>query len=103
MAKARTPRKRDIENYAHQGKERIGNPPVGLVTRETDQDAGRKTHVHDLRIDPQLSWAGKAEHTAFEVPTVSLHVHERIGTFCSACRPAKWGASGRRTAGKGRD
>ncbi len=23
-------------------------------------------------------WTGKAEHTSFEVPTVSLHVHERI-------------------------
>lgn len=29
-------------------------------------------------LDPQLVWAGKAEHTSFEVPTVSLHVHERI-------------------------
>ncbi|MEW5920808.1 MAG: site-specific DNA-methyltransferase [Bacillota bacterium] len=27
---------------------------------------------------PYLNWAGKAEHTSFEVPTVSLHVHERI-------------------------
>ena len=27
---------------------------------------------------PHLNWAGKAEHTGFEVPTVSLHVHERI-------------------------
>ena len=27
---------------------------------------------------PYLNWAGKAEHTKFEVPTVSLHVHERI-------------------------
>jgi hypothetical protein len=25
-----------------------------------------------------LVWAGKKEHTSFEVPTVSLHVHERI-------------------------
>ena len=25
-----------------------------------------------------MQWAGKAEHTAFAVPTVSLHVHERI-------------------------
>jgi adenine-specific DNA-methyltransferase len=25
-----------------------------------------------------LQWAGKAEHTSFDVPTVSLHVHERI-------------------------
>ena len=78
MAKARAPRKRDIENYAHRGKERVNNPPVGLVTPQTDQDAGRKTYAHDPHIDPQLSWTGKAEHTAFEVPTVSLHVHERI-------------------------
>lgn len=27
---------------------------------------------------PYLNWAGKAERTAFEVDTVSLHVHERI-------------------------
>ena len=77
MAK-RKPRKRDIENYAHTDKERVNNPPVGLVTPETDKDAARKTYAHDPHIDPQLSWAGKAEHTAFEVPTVSLHVHERI-------------------------
>jgi len=25
-----------------------------------------------------LQWAGKAEHTSFEIDTVSLHVHERI-------------------------
>ena len=78
MTKARAPRKRDIENYAHKGKERVNNPPVGLVTPETDRDAGRKAYAHDPHIDPQLSWAGKAEHASFEVPTVSLHVHERI-------------------------
>ena len=78
MAKAPKKRKRNIENYAHRDKERANNPPVGLVTPETDRDAGRKTYAHDPHIDPQLSWAGKAEHTAFEVPTVSLHVHERI-------------------------
>ncbi|MGC8842164.1 MAG: site-specific DNA-methyltransferase, partial [Candidatus Sumerlaeaceae bacterium] len=27
---------------------------------------------------PYLNWSGKAEHTTFEVPTVSLHVHERV-------------------------
>ncbi|MDO9536761.1 MAG: site-specific DNA-methyltransferase [Thermoplasmata archaeon] len=32
----------------------------------------------DSHLDPQLQWAGKTEHTSFEVPTVSLHVHERI-------------------------
>ena len=54
MAKARAPRKRDIENYAHQGKERVNNPPVGLVAPQTDQDAGRKTYAHAPPIDPQL-------------------------------------------------
>ncbi len=29
---------------------------------------------------PFLNWTGKAERTSFEVPTVSLHVHERIDT-----------------------
>ena len=76
--KERRPRKREIENYAHTDKERVNNPPVGLVTPETDQDAGKKTYQHDPHIDPQLSWAGKAEHSSFEVPTVSLHVHERV-------------------------
>ena len=70
--------KRPIESYNHRDKERLNNPPVGLVTPATDQDAGRKTYSYDPHLDPQLQWAGKAEHTSFEVPTVSLHVHERI-------------------------
>ena len=57
--------KRDIENYAHAGKERANNPPVGLVTPETDRDVGRKTYTHDPHLDPQLVWTGKAEHTSF--------------------------------------
>jgi hypothetical protein len=27
---------------------------------------------------PALQWSGRAERTSFEVPTLSLHVHERI-------------------------
>ena len=70
--------KRDIENYEHTGKKRVNNPPVGLVTPDTDQDAGKKTYAYDPHLDPTLVWASKAERTSFEVPTVSLHVHERI-------------------------
>jgi adenine-specific DNA-methyltransferase len=33
---------------------------------------------YDPHLDPQLVWAGKKEHTSFDVHTVSLHVHERI-------------------------
>ena len=79
MTTRRRPRaKRPIESYDHRGNQRLNNPPVGLVTPDTDQDAGRKTYAYDPHLDPQLQWAGKAEHTSFEVPTVSLHVHERI-------------------------
>ena len=78
MAQPKDRKKREVENYTHAGKERVNNPPVGLVTPETDKDIGKKTYVHDPHLDPQLVWAGKAEHTSFEVPTVSLHVHECI-------------------------
>ena len=70
--------KRPIEPYEHTGQKRLNNPPAGLVNPQTDPDAGKKTYAYDPHLDPQLVWAGKAEHTSFEVPTVSLHVHERI-------------------------
>jgi adenine-specific DNA-methyltransferase len=86
--------KRQIERYEHTDKKRINNPPVGLVTPETDPVAPtHKTYDYippvpslkprleldyDPHLDPQLVWAGKKEHSSFEVPTVSLHVHERI-------------------------
>ena len=78
MPRTRKNANRDIEPYTHPDKERVNNPPVGLVTPDTDKDAGKKTYAYDPHLDPQLQWAGKAEHTSFEVPTVSLHVHERI-------------------------
>lgn len=71
--------KKQIEQYEHTDKERANNPQVGLVTPASDPDTGAmKKYEYDPHLDPQLQWAGKAEHTSFEVPTVSLHVHERI-------------------------
>src|SRR6266849_4784888 len=88
------PSKRPNERYEHKGKKRINNPPVGLVTPETDPVVPthktydyvppvpsvkpRQELDYDPHLDPQLVWAGKKEHSSFEVPTVSLHVHERI-------------------------
>jgi adenine-specific DNA-methyltransferase len=88
------PAKRIIGQYDHKGKKRVNNPPVGLVTKETDPQLPThrtydyiqpvpsaqpgKNLDYDPHLDPQLVWAGKKEHTSFEVPTVSLHVHERI-------------------------
>lgn len=70
--------KKPIEQYEHTDKTRCNNPPVGLVDPNTDPEEGKKTYSYDPHLDPTLIWAGKAEHTSFEVPTVSLHVHERI-------------------------
>lgn len=83
---AKTPKKsvsknsqKPIEQYEHKDKQRLNNPPVGLVDARTDNGGmKKKTYQYDPHLDPQLQWAGKAEHTSFEVPTVSLHVHERI-------------------------
>jgi adenine-specific DNA-methyltransferase len=70
--------KRPIEQYSHADKKRVNNPPVGLVTPDTDQTETKRTYAYDPHLDPSLQWAGKAERTSFTVPTVSLHVHERI-------------------------
>lgn len=74
----KAPDKKPIEQYEHKDKSRCNNPPVGLVNPVNDPEEGKKTYSYDPHLDPQLIWAGKAEHTSFEVPTVSLHVHERI-------------------------
>jgi adenine-specific DNA-methyltransferase len=67
-----------IEQYTHSDKDRVNNPPVGLVTPETDKEAGKQTYAYDPHFDPQLQWAGKVEHTSFEAPIVSLHVHRSL-------------------------
>ncbi|HVA47273.1 MAG TPA: DNA methyltransferase [Pirellulales bacterium] len=88
--------KRAIEHYEHSDKTRMNNPPVGLVTPQTDPDAGtKKRYAYDPHLDPTLVWAGKAEQSAIEVPTVSLHVHERIDprTIIEAVRRRNGGAA----------
>jgi adenine-specific DNA-methyltransferase len=70
--------KKPIEQYEHKNKKRLNNPPVGLVTPETDKEEPRKTYSYDPHLDPQLVWTGKHERISFDVPSVSLHVHERI-------------------------
>ena len=70
--------KKPIEQYEHKDKDRVNNPPVGLVNTDTDNNETKKTYQYDPHLDPQLQWAGKAERLSFEVDTVSLHVHERI-------------------------
>lgn len=80
MAKRISKKTKDIivESYAHKGKKRKNNPPVGLVSSATDALNGKTVYKHNPHIDPFLSWAGKSEGINFEVQNVSLHIHERI-------------------------
>jgi adenine-specific DNA-methyltransferase len=48
----------EVKQYTHEDKKRVNNPPVGLVTAETDHLNGKKTYHFDPHLDPQLQWAG---------------------------------------------
>ena len=41
---------KDVEQYTHDDKERVNNPPVGLVTPDTDKDGGKKTYQYDPHL-----------------------------------------------------
>jgi len=73
--KASTPA--STTDYRHDAT-RLNNPPAGLADVAPLPPAGRKRYEYDPRLDPQLVWAGKAEHLTFDVETVPLHIHERV-------------------------
>lgn len=68
---------REIETYTHDDKKRKNNPKVGMAHRDTSEEE-LKTYAYDPHLTPSLDWAGKAEHTSFDVPTSSIHIHESI-------------------------
>ena len=68
-----------VGDYRHSDASRTNIPEAGLATQDrTPTD--RVTYAYDPHLDPQLVWAGKAEHASFDVDTVSLHIHERAST-----------------------
>ena len=67
-----------VKDYRHEEK-RPNNPPAGLATYDHTLPS-RKIYDYDPHLDPQLVWAGKKEHTSFDVENVALHIHERIST-----------------------
>ena len=82
MAK-RGPRKKKAdpraETYDHKEAESLLRPEVGLQAQFKRKKAAGK-YQYDPTLDPQLQWAGKAERTSFEVPTLPLFTHERLST-----------------------
>jgi hypothetical protein len=76
-----------VGDYRHPDSTRTNIPEAGLATQ--DRSVVEKSHFEyrqgdlpsfDPHEDPQLIWAGKTEHTSFDVDSVSLHIHERVST-----------------------
>lgn len=70
----------NVGDFRHKGATRTNNPPAGIAPTYEVSQRQTKQYAYDPHLDPQLVWAGKAEHTSFEVDVVSLHIHERIST-----------------------
>lgn len=77
MAKNIKKKEGDIKAYRHEKDTRKNVVLVGLASYDTSKPKPKK-YEYDPHLDPQLVWAGKAEHTSFEIPTVFLHIHEHI-------------------------
>ncbi len=67
-----------VADYRFPDATRTNNPPAGLVEFDKPPAQPSKHYAYDPHLDPQLTWAGKAEHTSFDVETVSLHIHEQV-------------------------
>jgi len=67
-------------DYRHTAAHRKNNPPAGIAPTYEVRERQTVRYSYDPHLDPQLIWAGKAEHTSFEVDVVPLHIHERIST-----------------------
>ncbi len=74
MPKHRKPEKKPIEQYDHKDASRANNPPVGLVTPETDRDAGKKTYAYDPHIDPSLQFDSERSQIERIVATETNYV-----------------------------
>ena len=68
---------KEIKPYVHTDKTRLNIPPVGYAQYDREEEK-KKKYSYDPNLDPTLVWASKSERTSFEIPTVSLHVHENI-------------------------
>lgn len=81
MVRKRKERKQEqVGDYRHDDAQRKNNPPAGIAPTYEARERQTQTYAYDPHLDPQLQWAGKAEHTSFEVDVISLHIHERLST-----------------------
>jgi len=66
-----------VKDFRHDSAKRVNNPPASVAPTYEPRERQTKRYAYDPHLDPQLVWAGKAEHTSFEVDGVSSYIHER--------------------------
>jgi adenine-specific DNA-methyltransferase len=76
----KSPSPQPFNDFRHPEAKRPNNPPAGIAPTYESRERQTRQYAYDPHLDPQLVWAGKAEHTSFEVDVVPLHIHERIST-----------------------
>jgi adenine-specific DNA-methyltransferase len=69
-----------VEDFRHAEARRRNNLPVGITSTYEVRDRRTTSYQYDPHLDSQLQWAGKAEHTSFEMDVVSLHIRDRLST-----------------------
>ena len=63
-----------VRDFRHADARRKNNSPAGVAPTYEVRERQTTRYAYDPHLDPQLVWAGKAEHTSFEVDVVSLHI-----------------------------
>jgi adenine-specific DNA-methyltransferase len=66
-----------VKDSRHDSAKRVNNPPASVAPTYESRERQTRQYAYDPHLDPQLVWAGKAEHTSFEVDGVSSYIHER--------------------------
>ncbi|MBM4136337.1 MAG: hypothetical protein FJ241_05820 [Nitrospira sp.] len=72
-----------VEAHVHKKDKRKNIPTAELQDFVKEDEAKPKKILYpcDSSLDQQLIWTEGKKHTSFEVPTVSLHIHEPFRTF----------------------
>jgi adenine-specific DNA-methyltransferase len=74
---ARMAKKKDenVEAYRHETGKRKIVVSAGLASYDTSKPKPKR-YDYDPHLLPQLIWSGKKENASFEVPKISLYIHE---------------------------
>ncbi len=66
-----------VDTVEHKAHQRPVIPTIGHAPTKVEEVAP-KIYQYDPHLDPQLEWAGKAEHDEVQVPCYALHQHEAV-------------------------